>query len=114
MNWYVKCLKQYADFSGRARRTEYWMFYLINVVIGAVLGFVCGLIGITAVAYIYSLAVLVPGIAVGVRRMHDIGKSGWWVLISLIPLIGTIWFIVLTCQDSMPGNNQWGVNPKGM
>lgn len=121
MNWYIKCLKQYADFSGRARRMEYWMFFLFNLIIAFVLGIVLGIIsgatgsyGVVYLSYIYSLAVFIPGLAVGVRRMHDIGKSGWWFCINLIPLIGNIWFIVLACQDSVAGSNQWGENPKGI
>ena len=66
------------------------------------------------IANIYTLAVLIPGIAVAVRRMHDIGKSGWFVLVILIPIVGVIWFIVLACTDSVPGKNNWGDNPKGI
>ncbi|QXP58799.1 DUF805 domain-containing protein [Olleya sp. HaHaR_3_96] len=108
MNWYLKVLKEhYADFNGRARREEYWMFYLINVIVSVAVGFVAGMIQTPIIGTIYSLAVLVPGIAVGVRRMHDVGKSGWYLLIPIYNLI-------LACTDSVPGPNKWGDNPKGV
>ena len=109
MEWIIKCFKQYVDFNGRARRKEFWMFYLFTLV----LSFVTLLIGVDILTTICSLAVFIPGIAVGVRRMHDIDKSGWWYLINLIPLIGNIWFIILAAQDSKPGVNPYGPNPKG-
>lgn len=111
--WYVKVLKQYTDFSGRARRREYWMFVLANFIVAFVLGAIDAIIGWGQIlSGIYSLAVLLPSIAVCIRRLHDIGKSGWWLLICLIPLIGGIWLLVLFCQDSQSGANQWGENPK--
>lgn len=119
MNWYLKCWQQYADFSGRARRKEYWMFTLFNTIIAFVISFVLGfiggltgLLGLTYLSYIYSLAVFIPSLAVCVRRLHDVGKSGWMYLIILIPIVGWIWLIVLFCTDSQPGSNQWGNNPK--
>ena len=119
MKWFVKCIKQYADFGGRARRTEFWMFVLFNIIFSVVaslidraIGFRIGAIQMGIIGLIYSLAVLIPGLAVSVRRLHDIGKSGWMVFINLIPLIGLIWFIVLTVKDSQPGENQYGPNPK--
>lgn len=125
MKWYIKVLKQYADFSGRARRKEYWMFFLINFLISFAIGFVSGFIaGINpestmASATIilplaYSLAVFIPSIAVGVRRLHDTNRSGWWLLISLVPIIGFIVLIVFFVQDSQLGANQYGENPKGV
>ncbi len=110
--WYLKVLRQYTDFSGRARRREYWMFVLANFIIALVLGLIDYFIGYKIFGSLYSLAVLIPSLAVGVRRLHDIGKSGWWYLIALIPLIGGIWLLVLFCQDSQYGANQWGENPK--
>ena len=113
MDWYMAVLKKYADFSGRARRREYWMFVLINFLIG------CGLAVIAAFAqslnflsWLYTLAVLVPSIAVSVRRLHDTGRSGWWLLIGLVPLVGLIVLLVFFFQDSAPGDNQYGRNPK--
>ena len=103
---------KYADFNGRARRTEYWYFVLFNFLISTAVGVVTGLIGIDWLSYIYSVALLVPGIAVGVRRLHDIGKSGWWLLISFIPLIGGIWLIILMAKEGDHGNNAFGPDPK--
>lgn len=116
MEWYLAVLKKYADFSGRARRKEYWMFFLFNVIFALAMGLlsavpaVGGLFKILAV--IYSLALLVPGLAVTVRRLHDSGKSGWYILISLIPLVGTILLLVAVCKDSQLGENQYGECPK--
>lgn len=114
MNWYLTVLKKYAVFSGRARRKEYWIFFFFNVIIASVLGFIEGLAGGPGVlGSLYSLAVLIPGIAVSVRRLHDTNRSGWWLLIGLVPLIGTIVLLVFMVQDGQPGENQYGPNPKG-
>ena len=102
---------KYADFNGRARRSEYWYFTLFNMLIGIVVGLIAMLIG-DWFSYVYSLALFVPGIAVGVRRLHDIGKSGWWCFICFIPLIGAIWLIVLFCKEGDRGANAYGEDPK--
>ena len=119
MNWYLKVLKQYADFSGRARRKEYWMFILFNLIFAVVamvldnmLGIAWESIGYGPIYALYGLAVLIPGLALIVRRLHDIGKSGWMFLVAFIPIAGAIWIIVLMCTDSQPGANKWGENPK--
>ena len=125
MNWYIKCLKQYADFKGRARRKEYWMFVLFNCIFSLILTFADHLLHlqvkmqvlgdttqINILATIYAFAVLIPGIAACVRRLHDAGKSGWYWLIDIIPVIGPIWLLVLLCKDSQPGENKYGPNPK--
>ncbi|GBE14402.1 MAG TPA: DUF805 domain-containing protein [Proteobacteria bacterium] len=113
MNWYLEVLKKYAVFSGRATRREYWMFFLFNTIITLVIGFVEGIAGSLGIfSMLYSLAVLIPGTGVSVRRLHDTDRSGWWLLISLIPLIGVIVLVVFTAQDSRPGDNQYGANPK--
>ena len=113
MNWYLEVLKKYAVFSGRARRKEYWMFVLFNMIISFVLGFVEGIFGGPGILYmIYGLAVLIPGLAVSVRRLHDTGKSGWWLLISLVPFVGGIVLIVFMATDSAVGENQYAPNPK--
>jgi uncharacterized membrane protein YhaH (DUF805 family) len=113
MNWYIEVLKKYAVFSGRARRTEYWMFVLFNFLIGFALGFIEGFFGGPGIiGMLYSLAVLIPGIAVGVRRLHDTNRSGWWLLIALIPLIGLIVLIVFFASDSQVEENKYGANPK--
>ena len=113
MNWYLKVLKQYADFSGRARRQEYWMFFLFNIIVAIVLAVLDTTLGTWgALGGLYGLAMLIPGLAVGVRRLHDIGKSGWMLLIAFIPLIGAIWLLILLVTDGTPGSNNYGVNPK--
>jgi uncharacterized membrane protein YhaH (DUF805 family) len=128
MKWYLKVLRQYTDFSGRARRTEYWMFVLFNLIFACIAMGVDNALGITFkfagpdgtslpifygwIYVLYALFVLIPGLAVLVRRLHDVGKSGWMVLILLIPFAGAIWMIVLLCTDSQGGQNKWGLNPK--
>jgi uncharacterized membrane protein YhaH (DUF805 family) len=105
MNYYLKVLQNYAKFSGRARRSEYWYFFLFNVIIGIAFGFVCGILQVPQLANIYTLAVLIPAIAVAVRRMHDVGKSGWFVLIP-------IYNIILACTKGDTGDNEYGEDPK--
>ena len=113
MEWYLKALKQYGDFSGRARRKEYWMFVLFNIIFAFIAAILDNMLGTGGVLYgIYALAVFIPGLAVGVRRLHDVGKSGWMFFIAIIPLIGTIWLLVLFLTDSNPGENKYGANPK--
>ena len=122
MNYYIDCLtKKYACFSGRARRQEYWLFALFNIIAGIIIGVIAGVLvsvtKVTAFAFlgtIYNLAVLIPGLAVLFRRLHDTGRSGWWWLIAFIPLFGWIVLIVFCCLDSQPGDNQYGPNPKGL
>lgn len=108
MNWYLKCLKQYCDFSGRATRTEFWMFVLFNIIFSILFSVIGAYMDIMWLQGVYSIAVLLPGLAVTVRRMHDIGKSGWMILVSLIPLVGSIWLLVLEWQPSQSGTNKWG------
>jgi uncharacterized membrane protein YhaH (DUF805 family) len=119
MQWYIDVLKKYAVFDGRARRKEYWMFVLFNVLVSIVLSIIDNIIGTTygagntgILSTIYSLAVLLPSIGVGIRRMHDTNRSGWWILINLIPCVGFIWFIVLAAQEGTVGDNQYGPDPK--
>lgn len=97
----------YAKFSGRARRSEYWYFCLFNIVVSGILGYL-----LPSISGIYSLAVLIPGLAVSWRRLHDIGKAGGWYFICLVPLVGWILLLVWMCKDSQPGENQYGPNPK--
>ena len=121
MNWYLEVLKKYVLFSGRARRAEYWYFVLFNLIVTLILmvidlvtGTFSKTLGLGLLGGIYALAVLLPGLGVGVRRLHDTGRSGWWLLIALIPFIGAIVLIVFFAQDSTPGANPYGPNPKGV
>jgi uncharacterized membrane protein YhaH (DUF805 family) len=118
LDYYLEVLRKYAVFSGRARRAEYWMFVLINFIISAVLFVVDSALGFNSggsvgvLGGIYSLAVLLPSLAVTCRRLHDTGRSGWWMLIGIIPIIGAIILIVFLVQDSNAGGNDYGPNPK--
>lgn len=117
MNWYLKVINQYFDFSGRARRKEYWMFILFNSLFSwsfSILDFAFSTYYFTIAYYIYSLLVLIPSLAVIVRRLHDMGKSGWYILLLFFPIIGWIWLLVLLCMESEFGPNKWGKNPKGV
>ena len=114
MKWYLLVIKNYAVFSGRAQRMEYWMFFLFNIIIAFGIGFVLGFIGSilgmgtalsNSISVIYSLAILIPSIAVAIRRMHDIGRSGWWILFPLLN-------VIFLCLDSQPDENEYGPNPK--
>jgi uncharacterized membrane protein YhaH (DUF805 family) len=114
MNWYLAVLKKYAVFNGRARRKEYWMFFLFNLIIGFILGFVEGLVhkGFGILGAVYSLLVFLPGLGVAIRRLHDTGRSGWWLLLGLIPLLGMIVLLIFMLIGSDPAENNYGPNPK--
>ncbi|TPV22423.1 DUF805 domain-containing protein [Pantoea anthophila] len=104
--WYLGVLKKYAVFTGRARRKEYWMFTLFNILIAFLLGIVETVIGVGDIlSNLYSLAVLIPGIAVGVRRLHDTDRSGWWLLLPIVNIV----FLALEGQS---GTNRFGSDPK--
>jgi len=113
MNWYLGPFKKFATFSGRASRKEYWMFFLCNMIAYIVLGFIAGAAGLISadgtdwLVNIYAIVTLLPSLACGVRRMHDGGHSGWWIILPLVNLIFAL-------QDSQPGDNKYGPNPKGM
>lgn len=113
MNWYIGCWKKYVEFSGRARRKEYWMFVLFNFLASIAAGIIDGILGTAVIYGAYSLAALLPGLAVCARRLHDTDRSGWWMLISLVPIVGIIVLLVFLCMDSKPGSNRFGANPKG-
>ena len=112
MNWYIAVLKKYAVFSGRATRSEYGYFILINTIITLILIVIGNSIGNNLLDTVYSLGVFVPTLAVTARRLHDIGKSGWWQLLLFIPIIGIITLIIFLIKDSMPFDNLYGPNPK--
>ena len=105
MSYYLKVLKNYATFGGRARRSEYWYFFLFNIIISVVLNIIANATDLSIISTIYSLAVLIPGIAVSVRRMHDLNKSGWYILIPIYNLI-------LACTNGTEGKNSFGPDPK--
>lgn len=131
MNDYLNVIRNhYADFRGRARRREYWTFYLINTLISVVLSLPSLVQVVTApdpetvtpsglallsliAAGLYSLFMLIPSLAVSVRRLHDTGRSGWWYLINFVPLVGGLILLIFLVLDSQPGANRWGPNPKG-
>lgn len=118
VNFYLDVWKNYFNFSDRATRQQYWMFALFNLIIVLILGVIDGVLGLGADAGIgllggiYSLAILIPSIAVTVRRLHDMGRSGWWLLLWLIPLIGVIVIFIFTLLDSQPATNEWGPSLK--
>jgi len=125
MNWYLKVLTLYTQFSGRARRKEYWMFILFNMIIAMILllidnalglsfNYVGNELGMGYLYWLYYLLTFLPGLAVMVRRLHDVGKSGWMIFIGLIPIVGAIWLLVLIVKDSESGENKYGPNPKGL
>ena len=110
MDWYIKVIKNYAVFEGRASRQEYWMFFLFNIIIAFCLGIVIGVLqSITktdqsVLGNIYNLAILIPSIAVAIRRMHDTNRSGWW---SIVPIAS----LIFLCEAGHPGENKYGRNP---
>lgn len=108
VDWFIKCLKNYANFSGRARRKEYWFFVLGSIILGFILGIIGGILRIgDSLGLLLNLALLVPSLAVAARRLHDTNRSGWWQLISLT-IIGIIPLIIWLASDTKPENNQWG------
>ncbi|QTL34710.1 DUF805 domain-containing protein [Pseudoalteromonas viridis] len=116
---YLSALKKYAVFNGRARRKEYWLFMLCNIIVTIVLGLVDMTLGLYSeesgfglLSGLYALAVIIPSIALSIRRLHDTGRSGWWILISLVPVIGPLVLLVFYVMDSTPGDNDYGPNPK--
>ena len=114
MNWFLKVLKQYADFNGRARRKEYWMFTLFFMIIYYAIVAIGGVLNsstVIMIALVFAIGVLVPSIAVGVRRLHDTGKSGWYLLLGIVP-VANFYILYLLVIESTPGPNEYGDNPK--
>ena len=118
IHYYLEVLRKYATFSGRARRAEYWYFVLANLIIYAVFAAIGVATGKYAAAvtiyYVYMLAVLIPSLAVSFRRLHDTDRSAWWLLIDFVPIVGIIILIIFFAEDSTPGDNRFGPNPKGV
>lgn len=135
MEWMIMPLRKYARFTGRSRRKEYWMFLLFVIVVAIVLSILDAALGLGGgldhqadlgegaasasfnanggvLTLIFYVAILIPSIAVAVRRLHDIDKSGWWILIGLVPLIGAIVLLVFYCTDGTRGPNRFGADPK--
>ena len=113
--WYPEVLKKYAVFSGRAHRKEYWFFFLANVLIMLALSLLAEMSGAGLIRILYTLywlAVLVPSIAVGVRRLHDTGRSGWWMLLGLVPIVGLVLLVFLVLEGKR-GPNAYGPDPRG-
>jgi len=120
VKWFLKCMKNYGTFSGRAPRLEFWVFLLVCVVICTALIFIDGVTGtldreagLGLLSGIFLLAILVPSLAVGARRLHDTGRTGWWQLINLIPLIGPAALLILLAWKGSPGENRYGAVPDG-
>ncbi len=118
MNWYFEVLQKYAVFDGRARRKEYWYFTLFNMIIVYAISALDHLVfstvtdsGVGLLGAIYFLAVFLPYLSVSIRRLHDTDRTGWWLLINLIPLIGMIVFIVFMASKGTEGDNQYGPSP---
>lgn len=121
MGWFLIALKKYVDFSGRARRREYWYFFLFYLLFYLAAAFLDGMLGafdsgdgIALLTTAFALGMLLPSITVGVRRLHDTGRSGWWLLIALVPVLGALVLLFFSVQDSEPGDNRFGPNPKGL
>lgn len=115
MHWYLDVLKNhYMDFNGRASRKEYWMYTLVVAILSVILVILVNISEVFYLLYtIFILINIIPTWALSVRRLHDIGKTGWWLLVNLIPVIGSIILFVFTCIGSQPGANQYGKNPYG-
>ena len=111
MEYFIDALRKFADFNGRARRKQYWMFCLVYVLIVIALSLIDEFVGTSVLSIIFTTIMLVPSISIAARRLHDTGRSGWWQLIAIIPLIGGIVLIVFLAQDSH-GDNDYGVSPK--
>lgn len=113
MSYYLNALtRNFANFNGRARRREYWMFVLCNVIAVIILSIISAITRLSILPSIYSLIILLPSLAISVRRLHDIGKSGMWIFIGLIPIVGAIWLLILTLKEGMRSDNEYGADPK--
>lgn len=121
MEWYLHCIRNYANFKGRARRKEYWMFLLFNILFTFLLSVISGVLAeffetefFGFIILIYFLFIIVPHFAVVVRRLHDTGRSGFYWFVRFIPIIGFFWLLIILIEDSKYGPNKWGSNPKGI
>lgn len=116
IDYYILAFQKYAQFSGRSTRSEYWWFYLVNIAVTLLLAIIDSVFSIpfTLLSTIYFFASLIPSLAIQVRRLHDVDKSGWYILLNFVIIIGWIWLLVLNILDSTPGANKYGQNPKGV
>jgi len=112
MTWYLFALKKYAVFSGRSRRQEYWMFFLFNLIFSITSSFLDSILGTIVVSLVYALALFIPTLAVTVRRLHDTGRSGWWLFLILVPVIGILVLLIFVMLDGNTNENAYGQNPK--
>ncbi len=119
VEWYMLAMRRYLDFTGRSRRREYWFFALGNVIIGIALmlvervtGMTSGVFGYGILTIVFDLLIVLPSLAVSIRRLHDTGRSGWWLLIGLVPILGGLVLLYFFLLDSEPGINAYGLNPK--
>jgi uncharacterized membrane protein YhaH (DUF805 family) len=112
MEWATLPLRKYADFNGRARRKEFWSFWLLTLAAYMAASIVDGILGLPLLTFVVMLGLICPSIAVAVRRMHDIGKPGWWLLLALIPFFGALALIYFYVQDGQRGANGYGADPK--
>ncbi len=120
MDWYIKALRNYIGFGGRARRKEYWMFILVNLVLSVVLGILDNMLGLHiskdkgVLTTVYGVFIFLPYWAVQFRRLHDTDRSAWWLLLLLIPIVGWLIILAFNCQNGTPGANKFGSDPKAM
>ena len=124
MNWFLDVMKnKYATFTGRARRKEFWMYFLVVAIIEIALSIILSILGLIGgvfviigsfITVLFGLVIIIPTLALWMRRLHDTGKSGWWLLINIIPVVGSIVLLIFALLDSQPGDNKYGPNPKGM
>ena len=123
MKWYIQAIKNYFNFSGRARRKEYWMFFLFNMIFGIAAMFINRMIGSNLsiagqsigygiVSLLYNLFILIPSLSISFRRLHDIGKSAGWLFIGFVPFAGAIWLFIYSCMSGTVGTNKYGDDPK--
>lgn len=119
MKWFIKAIELCTDFEGRAHREEYWMFVLFNIIFGVGLSIIDSIFGLKydqfefgILSTIYSLLIFIPALAAAVRRLHDTGKSGWWMLLVFVPILGAIWLVILLATEGEHGKNSYGENPR--
>ena len=116
IDYYLEAFRKYADFSGRATRSEYWWFYLVTIAVSILISILESILNIPfgLISVLYFFISLIPNLSIQVRRLHDVDKSGWYILLNFLIIIGWIWLLILNILDSNPGANKYGPNPKGI